>query len=91
VTAYAGDGVPLPPGGTARLAFTAGHRGSNPLPVAFALSGTDCSAVVLGTCAGAVRGSTPGVADPGKDRDKANGKGKGSGQDNGGDGGEGDH
>ncbi|HEU4426607.1 MAG TPA: serine/threonine-protein kinase [Pilimelia sp.] len=89
MTARAAAGAVLPPGATARLGFSAGYRGTNPLPVAFAVSGTDCDAVVLGTPlsagtagGGAVRRDAPGEnSGDGHGGGKGKGKGKGGGDD----------
>lgn len=85
MTARAADSAVLPPGATVRLAFSARYRGANPLPVAFAVSGNECDAVVLGTplTAGTAGGGAAvrrdGPGDDGGDDNSGGGKDKGKG------------
>jgi len=70
----------LDAGATARFHLTASYRGHNPLPVAFALDGRDCEALVAGT-PGVVPEPPPAAssssASEGDDHHKGKDKGRG--------------
>jgi eukaryotic-like serine/threonine-protein kinase len=86
VTARSGSAA-LPPATTARLAFTASYRKSNPLPVTYRVNSITCTAVVLGPSGTATPAQTAapvsgkGGGDKSGDERKKQDKGKGHGRD----------
>lgn len=51
LSARATNGTALVSGGQARLTLSARYRGTNPMPVAFQVNGSECAAVLLGSAA----------------------------------------
>lgn len=79
VTARSVDGAALAAGGTAQFDYSARYRGTNPMPVTFALNGSHCNAALLGTSVVTQAGGSG--AGSGRDQGRGNGNSNGEGKD----------